>query len=192
MFMLRKSLVVAAMSVVAGPSLVATVVVPAEFRAIVTNAALIVRGHVTDVRAVAVPGRGIESIATVAVDAVLKGTAESFVSVRVPGGTVDGRRFVMVGSPTLRASESAVFFLTRDSENAWRPAGLSSGIARLERAPGDGRLVVRPPVLVGQTASVGRVVRGDRRRRLLSVAEFESMVRLVLAGANGGRAGGAR
>ena len=91
MFMLRKSLVVAAMAVVAGPSLVATVVVPAEFRAIVTDAALIVRGRVTDVRAVAVPGRGIESIATVAVEAVLKGTAESFVSVRVPGGTVGGR-----------------------------------------------------------------------------------------------------
>ena len=46
---------------------------------------LIVRGRVTDVRAIEVPA-GVESVATFAVERVLKGPAGDFVSVRVPGG----------------------------------------------------------------------------------------------------------
>jgi hypothetical protein len=176
---------------VCSPVVSATVVVPVEFREIVNDARLIVRGHITDVRAFVAPGLGIESVATVAVQAVLKGTAESFVSVRVPGGTVGRSRVVMIGAPTLRSNERAIFFLVRDAENAWRPLGLSSGVVRIEREPATGRQLVRPPVLLGRTASVGRVVRGDWRRTLLPVDEFESIVRVVLSAKGNSRAGAA-
>jgi len=102
----------------------------------------------------------------------------------VPGGTVGRYRVWMIGAPTLRANDAAVFFLKRDAENAWRPVGLSSGIVRVEREPVTGRLVVHPPILAGQTASIGPVVRGDARRKMLPVADFESMVRVVIAGQN--------
>src|SRR5262245_26691371 len=83
----------------AGVSTFATVVVPTEFREVVSGADLIVRGRVTDVRSFVVPGDGIDTVATVAVETVLKGQADTFVSVRVPGGEVGSTKFVMVGAP---------------------------------------------------------------------------------------------
>ena len=62
----------------------ATVIVPAEFREIVADAAVIIRGRVTNVRAEVVPNQGIETVATIAVEAALKGSPGDFVSIRVP------------------------------------------------------------------------------------------------------------
>ena len=47
--------------------------------------------------------------------------------------------------------------------------------------PQTGRPAVRPPVVMGRTASAGPVVRGDVRRKLLSIQEFESLVQLIMA-----------
>jgi len=165
----------------AAPS--ATIVIPAEFREVVNEAGLIVRGRVTDVRAVAVPGGGVDSIATVAIESVLKGQAASgFVSMRVPGGERGRIRHVLVGAPTFKAGQRAVLFLKQGADDAWRPIGLTQGVYRVQAEPQSGRPVVQPPLVGGRTASAsGAAVRGDPRRRLMPVAEFESLVRLVLA-----------
>jgi hypothetical protein len=165
----------------------ATILIPAEFREIVADAALIVRGRVTDVRSVVVTGAGIDSFATVSVDAVLKGQAGAFVSVRVPGGDVGRSRFVMIGAPKLRVGDQAVFFLKQYSDGSFRPVGLSMGIYALQRERITGRFVIDAPLLAGVTASAGPVVRGDTRRRPMPVSEFESLVRLVIAGRAGSR-----
>lgn len=158
----------------------ATVVVPSEFQEIVSDAALIVRGRVTDVRAVTAPDRSVESVATVAVDAVLKGEAGAFVYVRVPGGEQGRTRVVMIGAPALKVDTSAVFFLSRGaSDNAWRPVGLTSGVMPVVRSPLTGQAVVHAPVLRSRAASEA-VVRGDARRRDLAVGDFEALVRLVV------------
>ncbi|MFI5177231.1 MAG: hypothetical protein ACHQO8_01620 [Vicinamibacterales bacterium] len=169
-------------------SLVATEIVPMDFREVVADATLIVRGHVTDTRGVADPA-GVSTVATVAVDRVLKGQAEDFISVRVPGGTIGRYRYVFVGAPTLAVSEQAVFLLKRGPDNALRPVGLTQGIYEIRALPG-GQPVVAPPLVAPQTAAAGQVVRGDARRKLMAVAEFESLVRLVMAGqsvSQGGR-----
>jgi hypothetical protein len=75
----------------------ATVTIPTEFKEVVADAGLIVRGHVTDVRAVSTRSLGIETLATVGVEAVLKGEAADFVIMRVPGGVIGRVRSVMVG-----------------------------------------------------------------------------------------------
>lgn len=160
----------------------ATIFIPTEFREIVADSSLIVRGRVTDVRSVVVAGDGIDSFATVAVDVVLKGQAGSFVSVRVPGGQVGRTRIVMTGAPKFRTGDQAVFFLKLFSDGSYRLVGLSMGVYRLEREPLTGRTVVAPPLVIGVTASAGPVVRGDTRRRSMAVSEFESLVRLVMAG----------
>jgi hypothetical protein len=159
----------------------ATVSVPAEFREIVSDATCIVRGHVTDVRGIVVPDRGIESIVSIGVDAVLKGDATDFVSIMVPGGLVGRYRSEMVGAPRLGAGERAVFFLKRDRNNVWRLVGLSMGLYRVQSPPLGGVDVVNPPLVVGQTADAGIVLRGDARRRPIAVSEFESLVRVVMA-----------
>ena len=169
------------LAIVMSAPLGASVTVSAEFREIVAEATLIVRGRITDVRAVAVGGRGVESIGTIAVDGVLKGTSSSFVAVRVPGGVLGGRKFTMTGAPTLRIGHEAVFFLKRDQDGAWRPIGLTQGIYRVQSEPITGRPVVRPPLVPGRTAPIiGRAVRGDVRRTLLPVPEFESLVQLAM------------
>lgn len=161
----------------------ATIVIPAEFREVVSEAGLIVRCQVTDVRAVALPEGGVESVVTIAVESVLKGQAASgFVSMRVPGGERGRIRHVMVGAPTFKPGQRALLFLRQGVDRAWRPIGLTQGVYRVQAEPESGRPVVQPPVVAGRTATIsGATVRGDARRRLMPVAEFESLVRLVLA-----------
>jgi hypothetical protein len=181
--MVRRLTLAAGAVMAAGAVLSANLVIPTAFREVVADASLIVRGTVTDVRSFRAPGRGIESVATLAVQAVLKGEATAFVSVRVPGGTIGTRRFVMVGAPSFQTGEQAVVFLRRDGEGAWRPVGLSMGVIRVRADRASGRLAVAPPVVGGWTAATaGPVVRGDARRQTMAVTEFESLVRLVAAG----------
>ncbi|MEO7192483.1 MAG: hypothetical protein ABI051_15625 [Vicinamibacterales bacterium] len=168
--------VVVAFTLVSG-SLGASVSVPAEFRELVYDASLIVRGRVTTVRAVRAPDGEIDSIATVAVATVLKGFADTFISVVVPGGDMGRTRFVMVGAPQLRPNDTAVFFLKRGADNLWRPVGLSMGVFRVQPENGTGQPVIHPPVFLYRTASVGDVTRGDARRRTLSISEFDALVR---------------
>jgi hypothetical protein len=164
----------------AGAALGATVLVPSDFRQVVSESTVIVRGHVTDVRGVVVPGGGIDSLVTIAVDSVLKGLADTALTLRVPGGEVGRTRMVMIGAPTFQVSQQAVFFLTPGPDNTLRPIGLTAGVYRVQADPAPGRPVVAPPLVVGQTASAGRVVRGDSRRQLMPVQEFESLVKLVI------------
>jgi hypothetical protein len=177
--------------VLVGTALSGTVIDPASLRDLASEAALIVRGRVTDVRTVVLAGGAIESVATVAVDRVFKGDGGVFVFVHVPGGHVGRHRQVVVGAPTLSPNHDAVFFLARGDDNGWRPVGLSAGVVRVYRAPVTGRLVVHPVRLVGRGASTGPVIRGDPGRRLVAVEEFEAMVALVMAAAARSPVGGA-
>ena len=173
--------VLAALAVLTAVPLSAHTQVSAAFRDIVSTAGLIARGHVTDVRAITVPNRGIETVATVAVDHVVKGAATAFVSVHIPGGVLGSQRVVVIGAPTFRTGDHAVFFLKRRDDNGWVPVGRSMGIYRVHRDERTRQPMVHPPVVPGITASVGRVVRGDSRRQTMTVTEFESLVRLVAA-----------
>jgi hypothetical protein len=168
---------------VAAASLRADLAIPADFRTVVNDASLIVRGAVTDVRCVDVPGAGIDSIATIAIENVLKGHASGFAYVRVPGGVINGKRFVMIGAPNFRVGQRAFLFLRPGvTDAAFRPIGLTMGVYPIQLEARTHRLLVEPPVLAGRTTgSSGAVVRGDRRRQSLSVPDFESVVRLAMA-----------
>jgi hypothetical protein len=185
---MRKLFVIALAVALSSLTITAHVVISAEFREVVSDATLIVRGRVTDVRAVdAGPIAGVESVATVAVETVLKGQASSFVYVRVPGGQLGQYKYVMVGAPTFKAGQRAVFFLRPGvTDTAYRPIGLTMGVFRVQADPQNGQPVVEPPLVGGKTAALtGPAVRGDVRRRLMPVPEFESLVRLVMATPSG-------
>jgi hypothetical protein len=169
-------------------TLFASTFLSAEFREVVSEASTIVRGRVTDVRAMRSAAGEVESVVTIAVETALKGSAQSFVAMRVPGGTIGRYRTVMIGAPVLRVGEQAVFFLKRGPGNSLWPVGLAQGIYRVSSAGSAGRTagMVYAPVLAGVTTNAaGPVVRGDSRRKALPVAEFESLVRLLLT--RGGR-----
>lgn len=167
----------------------ASTMLPADFRVIVADATVIVRGRVTDVRAVRSALGEVETVATIAVEAVLKGEASSFVSMRVPGGTIGRYRTVMPGAPRVTPGDAGVYLLKRAPGGALWPVGLASGIYRVTTS--NGRAMVTPPVVPGITAAAnGPVVRGDARRKALPLSEFESIVSLVVRGASAdGRTG---
>ena len=130
-----------------------------------------------------VPGQGVDSIATVFVENLLKGQASSFVYVRVPGGTIGSIRYTMVGAPTFKPGQRAIFFLKPGvTDTTYRPVGLTMGLYRIQAEPRTNRQVVQPPLVGGRTtAAAGPAIRGDVRRKLMPVAEFESLVRLSMA-----------
>jgi hypothetical protein len=183
---LRMTVPLFVLLLVTGRSLRATEVVPAAFSEVVAEAGVIVRGHVTDVRSVVVPGAGVDSIATVAVDDQMKGQPASFVYVRLPGGEIGRYRWVMVGAPRLEVGQQAVFFLKQYADGWWRPVGLTQGIYRVQVESRSGRPVINAPVALNYTADAGTVVRGDARRTAMSVPEFESLVRAVMTAPTGG------
>jgi hypothetical protein len=163
-------------------TLAATVTIPIEFRNVVSLSTIIARGHVTDVRGIVLHDGKIETVATVAVDNALKGQPEAFVSVRLPGGEVGRTKMVMIGAPTVKVGEHAVFFLKPGPDNVLRPVGLMAGVYPIQPDSRSGRAVIAPPVVAGQT-SMGRgaVTRGDTRRKPMSILEFESLVKLVMS-----------
>jgi hypothetical protein len=192
---MRRAVGVVLALVVAGASLHASLTIPADFRTVVNDASLIMRGRVTDVRSIDVPGFGVESVATFAVENVLKGHATGFVYVRVPGGVIGTQRHVMVGAPAFRVGQRAVLFLRPGvSDSAYRPIGLTMGVYPIQTDPTTKRVIVEPPVLAGKTtAATGAVVRGDKRRTPPTVPEFEALVKLAMAmppGAATSRGGG--
>ena len=198
---MRRLTAAALMLVVASVALHATLTIPADFRTVVNDASLIVRGRVTDVRSVQTPNIGVESIATLAVENVLKGRADAFVYVRVPGGIIGNRRYSTVGAPAFRVGQRAMLFLRpNNTDTTYRPIGLTMGVYPIQTDPATGKVViVEPPVIADTTTSAnGAVVRGDRRRVPSSVPEFESLVKLAMttppAGAvnRGSRGGGGK
>ena len=164
----------------AADSLIASTFLSAEFKEVVSAASTIVRGRVSDVRAYRSGSGDVESAVTIAVETTLKGSRETFVSMRLPGGTIGRYRSVMVGAPVMRVGERAVFFLKTGPNNSLWPVGLAQGIYRVSAA--SAVPMVYAPVVPGVTTNTtGTVIRGDVRRKTLPVTEFESLVRLVLA-----------
>ena len=167
----------------------ATVAVPTDLADVVSTATLIVRGRVVDTRAFTDVANGpVTTAVTVAITEVLKGRAESTVTFRVHGGELGRYRHVMIGSPVFATGEVAYLFLKRAPDGALWTVGLGAGVYRVSSGSGSpGALVVNPPVVAGVTATTGApVVRGDSRRKPMSVSDFSGVVRLLMAREPGG------
>jgi len=69
----------------------------------------------------------------------------------------------------------AVFFLTQQGPRLPVTTGLTQGVYRVQRDAGSGAMLVMPPIV----DTAGRVVRGDLRRKPVSLAAFEGSVRAI-------------
>lgn len=156
----------------------ATVLVPIEFRELVTVSTAIVHGRVTDVRAEWIDGRrAIETVVTLDAREYLKGNLGGTVSVRVPGGQIGRYRTIFVGAPALHAGDDLVLFLRGD-----RIVGLNQGAFRVVADARTGTpMVVSPIVMATGGDAPERIVRGDVRRAPVSVDAFRDTVRQILA-----------
>ena len=161
----------------------ATVIVPIEFRELVTTAPVIVHGQVVDVRSDWVDGRrSVETFVTVAVTEYLKGNLGESVTVRVPGGQLGRYRTVFLGAPAFQEGDEVVLFLKHAGPSYPYIIGLSQGAFRVVADARTGRRMVTTPVVLGKGGDEPeRIVRGDVTRKPLAIDAFCDAVRQVLA-----------
>lgn len=157
----------------------ATVLLPADFTTVASQAAAIVHGRVVVVQSALVgPQRTIESFITLEVIDTFKGAPASSVTFRVPNGQVGRYRRVLVGAPEFEAGDEVVVFLQGRAPVMPSLFGLSQGVYRVSRAAG--RPLVTPPPVLARGVAAERVVRGDPARVPIPVDAFAREVRLAL------------
>lgn len=161
----------------------ATVVVPIEFRELVTTTPVIVHGHVTDVRSAFVEGRrSVETFVTVAAGEYLKGNLGEHVTFRVPGGEIGRYRTVFVGAPGFSRGDEVVLFLRTPRAALPFIVGLNQGAYRVVADRVTGRRMVTAPIVMGSAnGEPERVVRGAAARRPMPIEAFRETVREVMA-----------
>jgi hypothetical protein len=170
----------------AAPAVTATVLVPAEFREVVTGSEVIAYGRVIEVRPEWAEGRRrIDSVVTFEVASYLKGGSERTVSFKVPGGQLGRYRSVMIGAPVFTPGDEAVLFLRTQPGAMPHVFGLNQGVYRVRLDP-SGRRMVLPPALLVSGDSPEIIRRGSVGRRPVDLDAFGAQVRSVLAAQPGG------
>ena len=154
----------------------ATTVVPLSFEQLVNESVSVVYGRVTDVRSQWTDDRRfIESVVSIEILKGMKGGAHQAVSFTVPGGQVGRYVNVIPGAPVFTTGDLAVFFLTARGPRLPVTTGLTQGVYRVQRDLRSGEMLVIPPVV----DAAGRIVRGEVKRKPMSLASFEGNVRAI-------------
>ena len=176
---MRRSLLALFFVALAAFSAGATTVIPLTFEQLVDGSQAVVYGRVSGVRSQWTDDhRFIESVVTVEILRDMKGSAGESIAFTIPGGQVGRYLNVIPGAPTFATGDLAVFFLTAQGARLPVTTGFTQGIYRVQRNASSGEMLVVPPIV-----ETGRIVRGDVRRKPVSLAAFEGAVRTVTGGA---------
>ena len=179
---MRRSLATLLICLSSATSVLATVLVPLSFEQLVNESQAVVYGRVAEVRSQwTADRRFIESVVTVEILRGMKGPPTSLtaggggesIAFTIPGGQVGRYLNVIPGAPTLVTGDLAVFFLTAQGPRLPVTTGLTQGIYRVRQDAVSREMLVVPPVI----DTAGRIVRGDVRRKPVSLATFEASVR---------------
>jgi hypothetical protein len=155
----------------------AITVVPLSFEELVRQSSSVVYARVIEVRGQWTDDRrSIDSLVTVEVLKGLKGTSASELTVTIPGGQVGRYLNLLPGAPSLSRGDLAVLFLTARGPRLPVTTGFTQGIYRVIRDGASGDTLVTPPAV---ESAARPIVRGDRRRKPVSLTAFESAVRLA-------------
>ena len=155
----------------------AVTVAPLSFQELVRQSSSVVYARVVEVRGQWTDDRrGIDSLVTVAVIRGLKGTSADELTLTLPGGQVGRHLNLIPGAPSFARGDLAVLFLTARGPRLPVTTGFTQGIYRVVRDSGSGAVLVTPPVV--ESAGLP-IVRGDRRRKPMSLTAFEGAVRAV-------------
>ena len=170
------------------PGLRATVLVPAEFREIVSGSQIIVYGRIADVHAEwSDDRRQIDTVVSLDAAAYLKGGPGAVVTFKVPGGQIGRYKNVMVGAPEFRPGEEAVLFLSAQGPSVAHVFGLNQGVFRVRVDARTGDRLVLPPVLMAAGEAAEAVTRGAPDRTPLPLDSFARTVRAAMAPERSGR-----
>jgi hypothetical protein len=176
---MRRTILLVVLALLFAPAARATVLLPIEFRELVTSAAAIVHGRIVDVRSDWVDGRrAVETFVTIEAVEYLKGNLGERVTFKVPGGQLGRYRTIFVGAPTFVEGDEVVLFLKSAGASYPFIIGLSQGVFRVVPDSSSGRPLVTPPAMLGKAGvDSERVVRGDVARGPVSIDTFRDLVR---------------
>jgi len=178
---MRLSFLVALLVALAVLPVRAITVVPLSFEELVRQSSTVIYARVVDVRGQWTDDRrSIDSLVTVEVIKGLKGTSASELTITVPGGQIGRYLNLLPGAPTFARGDLAVLFLTARGARLPVTTGFTQGVYRVTRDSASGAALVTPPAV----EPAGKpIVRGDARRKPVSLTAFESAVRAVQDGA---------
>jgi len=160
----------------------ATTLVPADIGELTRDAQAIVRGRVAAVDSRWAEGRrSIETIVTLQVQDYLKGTYGPTAQFRVPGGEIGKYRSVFLGAPQFAVDQQVVVFLAARGPELPHLVGFSQGVYRIGWSADRKTELVQPSPFLPAAAATP-VVRGDRARVPMALAEFERRVRALAGG----------
>lgn len=152
----------------------ATLVAPLSFEQLVHESSAVVYGRVTEVRAQWTEDRRfIESVVSLEILKGMKGGVRETIAFTVPGGQVGRYLNIIPGAPVFAPGDLAVLFLTALGPRLPVTTGLTQGVYRVQRDGASGEMLVVPPIV----DAPGRIIRGDVRRKPVSLAAFEGSVR---------------
>jgi hypothetical protein len=98
----------------------------------------IVVGTIDAIATVAAEDGSIDTLVTVAVDHAYKGAPGRLLTLKQPGGQIDGRGFWIPGSPSFRRGERQLLFLSASGDGTARTTALGLGQFRLVPHPRTG------------------------------------------------------
>lgn len=167
---------VALFVLMAGSAVRGTVLVPVDIATLAREAQTIARGSVMRVESQWTNDRrGMETVVMLQVESSLKGPSAETVRFRVPGGQLGRYRHLVVGAPVFGIGQRIVVFLRSNGAALPHILGFSQGVFRV--AAEAGALTVMPPPTMNRTGLPARIVRGDRARRAVRLADFEREIR---------------
>jgi len=175
---MRCGWLVALVLALSGLRLQAIALAPLSFEELVRQSSSVIYARVADVRSQWTDDRrSIDSLVTVEVIKGLKGEPGAALTLTVPGGQVGKYLNLMPGAPSFARGDLVVLFLTGRGPRLPITTGFTQGIYRVVQDAASGNAHVMPPVVEpGQ-----KIIRGDGRRKPVSLAVFESAVRAVQA-----------
>lgn len=169
----------------------ATTLAPPSFEELITEAEIILRGVVTEVRAEefnAGKSRGIRSLITLRVERALKGPATDAITLVQLGGVVRGRSLQVAGVPQFRRGERQVVFVAGNGRIFCPVVGGRLGRFLVQTDAATGREhVLRDDstalVTVDQVPlPLGALpISSSRLSTAMALADFESRIRALVA-----------
>ncbi len=160
----------------------ATTVIPPTFDELVSRAQIVFEGRVTGLKSQWI-GEGAEhrivTYVTFKVDDTLKGDAGATYSIRMLGGTVDGRTMEVTDAPKFKVGDHDVLFVENNGSQFIPLVGIQHGRFRVQKdqtgrstlVTGDDEPLADVSQLGGNEASVAR------GKASLSLDNFKSIIR---------------
>jgi hypothetical protein len=168
-------------------SLSATTVIPPTFDQLVSRAELIFEGTVTHVHSQWLgegAQRRIVTYVTFKIDDAMKGTPGASYTIRMLGGTVDGRTMEVTDSPKFKAGDHDVLFVEHNGQQFIPLVGIMHGRYHIERDQTGQEIVVdHDGQPLTDVANLGKEeTNASGARAPLSLGQFKSAIRSNLQG----------